>query len=426
MSPGSGRGVGSLRIAQVAPPLEAVPPIGYGGTERIVGELVHELDRRGHLVTTFASGDSAVPGEHVETVPLALRPIGFGDDPTASFRATLELVLERQDAFDLIHAHLDRWNIELARRARIPVVSTFHGRLDQSWARDAFRDRLPGLVAISHDQARVHPEADWTVIHHGVTFRPPPLPSTAGDDFCFVGRMSPEKGFPDAIEIARLTGRRLLVAAKTPSRQVEVDYHEAVIRPLLDRADVDHPGRAGRGASATGWSPAAAPRSCRPPGRSRSGWSSSRRSPAERRSWRVGPGRSPRSSATGSTGSSATMPSSSRSSTIASAASIERRSRRRPWSGSRWGGWSTGTRRSTGDCWGADAGVATARQAVERHANRHNLHPGTVRAGLGPGSTPDGHPGGRGHARIWANPVRWAAESGNPGPASALRVRGWQ
>lgn len=227
-----------MRIAQVAPALEAVPPIGYGGTERIVAELVRELDRRGHAVTTFASGDSSVPGELVATVPLALRPIGFGDDPTDSFRATVELVLERQDEFDLIHAHLDRWNLELERRARIPVVSTFHGRLDQSWAHDAFRGGPRGLVAVSRDQARVHPEADWTVIHHGVTFRPPPLPSTPGEDLCFVGRMSPEKGFPDAIEVARLTGRRLLVAAKRPTRQVEVDYHEAVIRPLLDRADV--------------------------------------------------------------------------------------------------------------------------------------------------------------------------------------------
>lgn len=233
-----GRGAGSLRIAQVAPPLEAVPPIGYGGTERIVGELVHELHRRGHQVTTFASGDSDVPGEHVETVPRALRPIGFGDDPTESFRATVELVLERQDSFDVIHAHVDRWNLELARRASIPVVSTFHGRLDQAWARDAFRVKLPGLVAVSRDQARVHPEADWTVIHHGVTFRPPPLSATPGENFCFVGRMSPEKGFPEAIEISRLTGRRLVVAAKIPTRQIEIDYFEAVIRPLLDRADV--------------------------------------------------------------------------------------------------------------------------------------------------------------------------------------------
>ena len=239
MSARAGRGATKpLRIAQVAPPLEAVPPIGYGGTERIVGELVLELDRRGHQVTTFASGDSHVPGRHVETVPLALRPIGFGDDPSLAFRRTLELVLEQQDGFDLIHAHLDPWNLELAQRAGIPVVSTFHGRLDLPWARDAFRNKVQGLVAISQDQARVHPEADWTVIHHGVTFRPPPFQEAPGDDLCFVGRMAPEKGFPDAIEIARLTGRRLVVAAKIPTRQIEIDYFDAVIRPLLDRADV--------------------------------------------------------------------------------------------------------------------------------------------------------------------------------------------
>jgi glycosyltransferase involved in cell wall biosynthesis len=228
-----------LRIAQVAPPLEAVPPIGYGGTERIVGELVHELHRRGHQVTTFSSGDSQVPGEHVATVPKALRPIGFGDDPTEGFEGTVRLVLERQDEFDLIHAHVERWSLKIARAARIPVVSTFHGRLDMPWSRGAFDRSLRGLVAISRDQTRMHPEADWTVIHHGVTFRPPARPATPGGDLCFVGRMSPEKGFPDAIEVARLTGRRLRVAAKHPTRQIERDYHDAVIKPLLDRADVE-------------------------------------------------------------------------------------------------------------------------------------------------------------------------------------------
>src|SRR5665811_2562985 len=102
MSARTGRGAGQrLRIAQVAPPLEAVPPLGYGGTERIVDELVRELDRRGHEVTTFASGDSSVPGRHVTTVPRALRAIGLGDDPDASFRLTVDQVLEQQDRFDL-------------------------------------------------------------------------------------------------------------------------------------------------------------------------------------------------------------------------------------------------------------------------------------------------------------------------------------
>ena len=227
-----------LRIAQVAPPLEPVPPIGYGGTERIVAELVGELGRRGHQVTTFASGDSRVAGRHVPTVPQALRPIGRGDDPADGYRLTVELVLEREDEFYLIHAHLDPWNLELARRSRIPVVSTFHRRLDVSWASYALGGAGRGLVAVSRDQTRVHPSLDWTVVHNGLTFDPPPLAETPGEDFCFVGRMVPEKGFLDAIEISRLTGRRLAVAAKTPSLAAEREYWDAVIVPALDRADV--------------------------------------------------------------------------------------------------------------------------------------------------------------------------------------------
>ena len=157
MSDGGRDAARPLRIAQVAPPLEAVPPIAYGGTERIVAELVHELDRRGHRVTTFASGDSNIPGEHVVTVPHALRPTGFAGDPSESFEATVRLVLDRADDFDLIHGHLDRWNLDLVRRAGVPVVSTFHGRLDVPWAEHAFADTPPGLVAVSNDQARVHP-----------------------------------------------------------------------------------------------------------------------------------------------------------------------------------------------------------------------------------------------------------------------------
>jgi hypothetical protein len=176
-----------------------------------------------------------VPGRHVPTVPRALRPIGLGDDPASSFRRTVELVLEQQDRFDLIHAHLGPWNLELARRARIPVVSTFHRRLDLPWARDAFHDGVRGLVAISQDQARVHPAANWTVIHHGLTFHLPALAEAPGE------------GVRDSVDIARLSGRRLMAAAKTPSLATEIEYFNAVIKSALGRAGVTRLGGAIRG-----------------------------------------------------------------------------------------------------------------------------------------------------------------------------------
>ena len=239
MSLDPGRGLDRpLRIAQVAPPLEAVPPLGYGGTERIVAELVRELYRRGHDVTTFASGDSVVPGRLVPTVPVGLRRAGFGGDPEGYLQQVADAVLERERDFDLIHMHIDPINADMARRATVPVAATFHGRLDVPWAEAAFGDAPAGMVAISHDQARVQPGVDWTVIHHGITFGSPPLPAVPGDDLCFVGRIAPEKGFLDAIEIARLTGRRLLVAAKVSTRPADIEYEEAIVGPALGRADV--------------------------------------------------------------------------------------------------------------------------------------------------------------------------------------------
>src|SRR5215210_6791530 len=128
MSPG-------LRIAHVAPPIERVPPHGYGGTERIVHELVVELTRRGHDVTTFASGDSDVPRRHVETVPVALRPSGYGGDVGPYMLATMRLCIDQAYEFDSIHTHLEWWSLLLPQVLRVPVVSTFHGRLDHPWAR---------------------------------------------------------------------------------------------------------------------------------------------------------------------------------------------------------------------------------------------------------------------------------------------------
>ena len=226
-----------LRIAQVAPPYERVPPLGYGGTERIVDELVRELTRRGHEVTTFASGDSEVPGRLVPTVVRALRPTGFSGDPTPYLVRTQLEVLARADEFDLVHSHLEWGSVLLARALPLPVVATFHGRIDGPVSAEILRHAPPTMVAISRAQASTHPDVPWAaVIHHGLSLEDAPFDRRHGDDLCFVGRVAPEKGVVEAIEVARRTGRRLRIAAKIGTMSHERDYYEAVFRPALERA----------------------------------------------------------------------------------------------------------------------------------------------------------------------------------------------
>lgn len=229
-----------LRIAQVAPPLERVPPNGYGGTERIVHGLVVELPRRGHEVTTFASGDSMIDGEHVVTVPEALRPAGYLGDPMPWFIRTMQLVLDRATDFDVIHSHLEWMSLILARVSPVPVVTTFHGRLDLPWAPDLLTDPPKGLVAISQNQASTHPDVPWAaVVHNGLDLRDAPFERRRGEALCFVGRVAPEKGIVEAMEVAKSAGRRLRIAAKVAPRGDEREYYETVFRPALEAAGDD-------------------------------------------------------------------------------------------------------------------------------------------------------------------------------------------
>ena len=229
-----------LRIAQVAPPLERVPPKAYGGTERVVFELVKELDRRGHEVTTFASGDSEVPGRHVVTVPEALRPIGYTGDSSPYFFLTMSAVLERAGEFDIVHSHLEWASVLLSRIAPLPVVSTFHGRLDLPWAAETFADAPHGLVAISQNQASTHPTVDWAgIVYNGLTLDDSPFDRRRGDALCFVGRVAPEKGILEAMEIAKATGRPIKIAAKVGPNPPERDYYLDVFKPALEAAGPD-------------------------------------------------------------------------------------------------------------------------------------------------------------------------------------------
>jgi glycosyltransferase involved in cell wall biosynthesis len=226
-----------LRIAQVAPPMERVPPRAYGGTERIVHELVKELVRRGHEVTTFASGDSDVPGRLISVVPEALRPAGYAGDAAPYFYLTMLAVLDRVHEFDLIHSHLEWASLLLARVSPVPVVSTFHGRLDTPWAAQTFENAPPGLVAISANQASTHPDVPWAgIVHNGLTLDQAPFDRRRGDGLCFVGRVAPEKGIVEAIEIAKATGRPLKIAAKSGPMAEERDYLQNVFLPALEEA----------------------------------------------------------------------------------------------------------------------------------------------------------------------------------------------
>ena len=226
-----------LRIAQVAPPIERVPPEAYGGTERVVHELIVELVRRGHEVTTFASGDSDVPGRLIPTVPKALRPAGFGADPSGFMLSTMVDVLDRQHEFDVIHSHLEWSSVIFARATNVPVVATFHGRLDLPWATHLFEaPPKAAMVAISESQASAHPEIDWTVVHNGLTLNGAPFERRRYESLCFVGRVSPEKGIVEAIEVAKRTGRHLRIAAKVGTTPAEIAYNENVFEPARKAA----------------------------------------------------------------------------------------------------------------------------------------------------------------------------------------------
>ncbi len=216
--------------------MERVPPDGYGGTERVVFELVSELVRRGHEVTTFASGDSEVPGRLVATIPEALRPAGHGGDVSGYLLTTMLQALDHEREFDLVHSHLEWYSVALRRAMTRPFVATFHGRLDLPWSRAALADRPDGLVAISESQASAHPDVPWTIVHNGLTLDSAPFERRRTDDLVFVGRVTPEKGIVEAIEIATAAGRPLKIAAKVGPTPKEQDFNDQVFQPALKAA----------------------------------------------------------------------------------------------------------------------------------------------------------------------------------------------
>jgi glycosyltransferase involved in cell wall biosynthesis len=157
-------------------------------------------------------------------------------DAKPLFVSTVQAVTERAAEFDVIHSHLEWWSLPLARTSSVPVVSTFHGRLDLPEADRLLQDAPEGMVAISRHQASTHPAVAWTIIHNGLSLENTPFVEHPGDDLCFVGRIDPEKGVIDAMEVARRAGRRLRIAAKIGNVPRQKAYYEDVFKPALATA----------------------------------------------------------------------------------------------------------------------------------------------------------------------------------------------
>ncbi|WP_031291796.1 glycosyltransferase family 4 protein [Sphingobium baderi] len=225
-----------MKIAQIAPLAESVPPKLYGGTERIVSYLTEELVRQGHDVTLFASGDSQTSAELVPVTEMALRLNPKIIDPIPYHMMLLESVMRRADEFDALHFHIDILHMPMVRDCLDRTVTTLHGRLDLPDL-PVFYRAFPHhpLVSISDHQRAPMPPVNWArTIHHGLPadLLPPRLGAGAGY-LAFLGRISPEKRPDRAIRIAARSGLPLRIAAKIDT--VDRLYWETEIAPLLDR-----------------------------------------------------------------------------------------------------------------------------------------------------------------------------------------------
>jgi len=223
-----------MRIAQISPLAEAVPPKLYGGTERVVSWLTEELVRQGHEVTLFASGDSITNAKLEAASPKALRLEGVRDH-TANNLVMLDGVRRRADEFDIIHCHIDLLQFPLFQHLSNKIVTTLHGRLDlpDYWPIYKAYPHMP-LISISDNQRLPMPKnINWlATIHHGLPEHVCPYNAKGGDYLAFLGRISPEKRPDRAIEIAKRAGVPLKIAAKVD--KVDQDYYDEVIKPMID------------------------------------------------------------------------------------------------------------------------------------------------------------------------------------------------
>jgi glycosyltransferase involved in cell wall biosynthesis len=232
----------TLRIAQIAPLYESVPPKLYGGTERVIAWLVEALSSLGHSVTLFASGDSTVGVTLEAGCAQSLRLAGLDGLGPAFHLPMLSEVYDRADEFDIVHSHLEHLGFPFAHLAEIPTISTMHGRVDLEDLKPIYDryDDLP-LVSISQAQSDLLPNMNWMdTIYHGLPCTSLYLNPNPGKYLAFLGRLSPEKRPEIAIEIAQRAGIPLKIAAKVD--RINESYFNAVIKPLLACADVEYVG----------------------------------------------------------------------------------------------------------------------------------------------------------------------------------------
>ena len=229
-----------MRIAQIAPLHEAVPPKLYGGTERVVSWLTEELVALGHDVTLFASGDSETAAELVPVWARALRLDPSIRDHVVPHMLLMEAVRKRADEFDVMHFHMDYWPFSMFTRQRTPFLTTLHGRLDLAELQPMF-DAFPHvpIASISDSQRRPLPQANYLrTVHHGLPATLlTPQADVKPEYLAFLGRIAPEKGPDRAIRIARAAGIPLRIAAKVDN--ADKVYFEAVIRPMLAGGGVE-------------------------------------------------------------------------------------------------------------------------------------------------------------------------------------------
>lgn len=237
-----------MRIAQVAPLYESVPPKLYGGTERVVSYLTEELVAMGHDVTLFASGDSVTKARLVPVCERSLRLDTDCVDQLAHHILMLEMVAQTAPELDIVHFHIDYLHFPFSRRCLFPPhLTTLHGRLDLPDLVSLYREyRDMPLVSISDAQRAPLPWAGWVgTVHHGLPPDAYHFHEGPGEYLAFLGRISPEKRVDRAIRIARQAGIPLKIAAKVD--RVDREYYDRVILPLLKEGNTEYIGEIGEG-----------------------------------------------------------------------------------------------------------------------------------------------------------------------------------